>query len=543
MSSRTRRMYRLGIRRSVFLSQLVMGSCVLALVVLLLVLNVGVFAQYTFFSGVVLIFALTACGAVVDWSRLPLWTIVIVPVLDIVAVTLMRIGQPSLAVAFFYILPVIWLASYFDRWGALLGAGLSSALYITVTTSETSSFGTTDVPRILVVPITLALVAVSTYRAAARNRAQRVILDRQSGLLETALERSKKGERLLDEVLDTLPFGVVRMNDSARVEFANRAYRSWVARQTAPVPGDIGYRVYAADARTVLPEHERPFVRAARGEEFGESVVWMGEPESEVRRAYAVAGQRVDVTDDSTGVVVVARDVTTELEAVKARDDLMASVTHELKNPLTSVAGFVELALEDPELSDVTRRQLEVVLKSSDRMLSLVTDLLEASRARAVGFTLSRAPMDLADIVRDAVEAARARSGDVELRLGNLDDAPMIADAFRLRQVVDNLVSNAMKYNRANGSVTVTIHATSDDVKLAVSDTGVGLTESEMTQLFTQYYRAPSTRNVGGTGLGLNISREIARQHGGDISVHSVPGEGSTFTVHLPRSGNEGEER
>lgn len=541
MSSVTRQLHPLGIRRSVFLSQLVIGVCVLVLAVLVLILDVNVIAQPTFFAGVILVFALTGVGACIDWSQLPQWTIACIPVLDIAAVTLLRAQQPAIAVTFFYMFPVIWLASYFGARGAFLGASLSSVSFIAIVVSETSTVSTSDIPRILVVPIALAFVATVTYRAAARNRAQRVILDRQSGLLEAALARSKHGERLLDEVLDALPFGVVRMNDAGRMVFANSGYRDWMADQ--PTVGGTPSVLYAADRRTPIPDKDRPFARAARGEEFSEVIVWVGTPHSETQIAFAVTGHRQPTSDsDGSGVVVVVRDITSELIAVQAHDDLMASVTHELKNPLTSVTGFVELALEDPDLSDATRHQLAVVLKSSDRMLTLVSELLDASRERAVGFSLTRAPMDLSDVVRDAIEAIRPRAGGIELRCGPLEPARIVGDAFRLRQVVDNLISNAFKYNRVGGSVDVSVVIRGGIVELDVTDTGRGLSEQEMRGLFTRYYRAPSSHGVGGTGLGLSVSRDIVRQHLGDISVRSVPGERSTFTVSVPTAAeDEGE--
>ncbi|SEB92359.1 PAS fold-containing protein [Paramicrobacterium humi] len=537
MSPQYPRTHRFGVRRSVFLTQLVMAVCVLTLVVILLIVDIDVVSEISFFLGVTLVFALTALAATIDWERVPSWTIGVIPVLDIIAVTLMRLNQPTITVALFYAFPVIWLASYFRRWGAVLGPSLASVLYIVLIVSETSKFSAVDLPRTLVLPITFAFVATAIYQSRTRAQAQRVILDRQSGLLEAALERSRRGEKLLDEVLNAVRFGVVRMDENGRAVFTNDAHRLWMRSHDQPEWRLGAEHLYAADGRTLIPEEERPFARAARGESFRDVVVWMGDPDAEERLAFAITGHRLDGADgDVSGSVVVSRDITTELQAVKARDDLMASVTHELKNPLTSVTGFVELAVDAPELSETTRHQLEVVLKSSDRMLGLVTDLLEASRAAAVGLKLTKAEMDLADVARDAVEAARPSAGSVDVRCDVVEPALMVGDAFRLRQVLDNLVSNAIKYNRPQGSVVVRIAEDGECLELTVTDTGQGLTADEVDAVFARYYRAPSAGSVGGTGLGLNISRDIVRQHDGDITVTSEPGLGSTFTVRLPRA-------
>lgn len=542
MNPQYARSRRFGVRRSVFLSQLVMAVCVLVLVVILLIVNIDVVADVWFFCGVTLVFSLTAVSATIDWARVPTWVIAVVPVIDIVAVSMMRYNQPTISIALFYAFPVIWLASYFGRWGAILGPALAGVLYVTILLTEATAFTALDLPRTLVLPITFIFVSTAIYQSRTRTQAQRVILDRQSALLESALERSKRGEKLLDEVLNGVRFGVVRMDASGRAVFTNDAHRNWMRSHQQPEWRLGAERLYGADGRTLMPEDERPFARAARGDSFADVIVWMGEPDADDRIAFAISARRLE-DEGGIGSVVVSRDITAELKAVKARDDLMASVTHELKNPLTSVTGFVELALDAPELSETTRHQLDVVLKSSDRMLGLVTDLLEASRATSAELKLMMAPLDLAEIARDAVEAARPMGSDIDLHCEVDGEAPMIGDAFRLRQVVDNLVSNAIKYNRPKGSATVRIAGDGDCLELTVADTGRGLSADEVAALFGRYYRAPSAHDVGGTGLGLNISREIVRGHGGDITVQSEQGAGSTFTVRLPRAAALEEER
>jgi signal transduction histidine kinase len=183
---------------------------------------------------------------------------------------------------------------------------------------------------------------------------------------------------------------------------------------------------------------------------------------------------------------------------------------------------------------------LEVASKNSDRLLALVADLLTAAAGGEHQIEIVVGPCDLSVIVTDAIESLRplAAERNIGFILGTLPRIRLQADAFRLRQVIDNLFSNAIKYNNQFGTITVTVDESASGVELRITDTGRGMTPGEQVNLFDRFYRADSVRgsSIHGTGLGLNISRDILRRHGGDLRLESVSGQGTTAIALLPRT-------
>ena len=228
------------------------------------------------------------------------------------------------------------------------------------------------------------------------------------------------------------------------------------------------------------------------------------------------------------------------MRALQVKDEFVSSVSHELRTPLTGVLGYLELLRERDDLpSDVTA-QLRVVERNARRLLHLVSDLLHVAQAREGGLELDRDRVDLVALVRHAVEAAMpaATTAGVTLTLGAPASLEAEVDGERIRQVVDNLLSNGIKYTEPGGSVTVDLRLVGRGVQIAVTDTGIGLTAAEQEQVFTRFFRAPEVheRQIPGTGLGLNIVQAIVEAHGGSVTVESEAGVGSTFVVTLPAS-------
>jgi len=263
-----------------------------------------------------------------------------------------------------------------------------------------------------------------------------------------------------------------------------------------------------------------------------------------VRAAYSATARQISRADgEPDGGVVVVRDITTELEAIRARENLAASVSHELRTPLTSIIGFLELAVDSPELTDETRRMLEIAARNSERMLSLVTDLLQTASDKDGTLTLAMAECDIAEIARQSIDSAQIAAGHREITMTAVVDRPAVtvADPLRIRQVIDNLLTNAVKYNRTGGTITVSVEATEGSIRVDVTDTGVGVSADDQAHLFDRFFRAGAARTsaIVGTGLGLNISRDIAKLHGGKLTVRSEVGVGSTFTLLIPATAKD----
>jgi signal transduction histidine kinase len=228
------------------------------------------------------------------------------------------------------------------------------------------------------------------------------------------------------------------------------------------------------------------------------------------------------------------------MELDRLKDEFLSLVSHELRTPLTSIRGYLDLVLDEEagELNPEQRRFLKAVERNSGRLLRLVGDLLFVAQADAGRLTLERGKVDLAALAADCVEAARpvADQRSIDLQLAAVPVPALVGDRGRLAQVLDNLVSNALKFTPEGGRVEVRTSTTDDCVYLEVEDSGMGVPAAEQPRLFERFFRAASATEqaIPGTGLGLAIVKAIVEAHAGRIEVVSAPGKGTTFRIELP---------
>ncbi|MBU1878132.1 MAG: response regulator, partial [Chloroflexi bacterium] len=242
------------------------------------------------------------------------------------------------------------------------------------------------------------------------------------------------------------------------------------------------------------------------------------------------------------GVVMVFRDVTRETEADRLKNEFVATVSHELRTPLTSIRGYVDLILDGDvgDVSDDVSEYLQVVKSNSNRLTALINNLLDISRIEEGRTRFDLATVDVAALAQDAAERFRAEAEEKNLMLRvSVPVEPLIvqADTTKLVQVLDHLISNAVKYTPPAGEVTVTVQAHGNRVQLDVTDTGIGIAPQDQDKLFTRFFRAehPDVEFAGGTGLGLSIAKAVVEAHGGKIWAASPgSGQGSTFSFTIP---------
>jgi len=227
-----------------------------------------------------------------------------------------------------------------------------------------------------------------------------------------------------------------------------------------------------------------------------------------------------------------------QLDALK--DEFVALVSHELRTPLTSIRGYVDLLQDDATLTDEQRRFLGIVDRNAGRLLDLVSDLLFLAQIDAGRMTFELQPVSLEALVRECVEsslpAAAAKRIELQVHTEPLPDVD--GDPARLAQVLDNLVSNALKFTPQGGRVDVRLVAAGGSAVIEVQDTGHGLAEEEQVQLFERFFRSSRAAEeaIPGTGLGLAIAKTIVERHGGRIALESVVNAGTTVRVELPLS-------
>ncbi len=350
-------------------------------------------------------------------------------------------------------------------------------------------------------------------------------------------------ERLrLNALLEVSADGIMILGPDLRVERFNAAFASltgWPSEEAQGHP----YDEVVVWARRTSPQTLRRLVEAGWPPDHPSLYV-----EGDLRRRN---GSLVSVgityaplltrKGSLLNVIAVARDISHFREADKLKETFISIVSHELKTPVAIIRGYAETlqrpqAQRDPALVE---EMLSAIVEETDRLARLVDDLLDASRLQAGGLPLKEiGEVDLAAIARRVVERYRGQTRKHTLRLELPDNFPLIrGDARRLEQVLDNLVSNAIKYSPRGGEIVVRGEVRPAEVVIAVQDEGVGIPLEEQDNIFQRFYRVegPETRAVAGTGLGLYLTRAIVQAHGGRIWVKSAPGKGSTFYVALPR--------
>jgi signal transduction histidine kinase/ActR/RegA family two-component response regulator/HAMP domain-containing protein len=246
---------------------------------------------------------------------------------------------------------------------------------------------------------------------------------------------------------------------------------------------------------------------------------------------------------EDPGVVWTVRDMSERARLERAKSDFVAMASHELRSPLTSIKGFVELL--DRSSENMTERQrdfVDIILRSTDRLVELVGDLLDVARIEADRVEIDRRPIDIGEAVHDVVELMAPRFESKHQRLG-VYIAPTLplasADAGRVRQIVANLLTNAHMYTPEDGRIHIGVEGERAWVQIVVADSGIGLTEEERERVFERFYRAGAARSGTGTGLGLSIVKSLVEMHEGEIDVESEPGRGTTFRVRLPATAPE----
>ena len=355
--------------------------------------------------------------------------------------------------------------------------------------------------------------------------------------LEGRLATLEGDRQLLAAVLGGMTEAVIAVDARRRLLFANHA----AGRLFGLGDGSVGRMVAelirsprvqeAVDASLFGPEPHRDEIVTAGADPSGESGP----------RNLAVQGTALPGSPPP-GAVLVFHDVTDLRRLERMRQDFVANASHELKTPLASIKAYTETllngALEDPE---VNTRFLHQIDEQAERLNRLILDLLSLARIEAGGSAFHHAPLPIGPVVRKIVEPHRGRAEAKGLQfLPELPegDGPWVrADEEAVRQILDNLIDNAVKYTAPGGRVEILCRAAEDRVLLQVADTGVGIPREDLPRIFERFYRVDKARSreLGGTGLGLSIVKHLVGTLGGRVGVESHPGTGSTFWVSLPQ--------
>lgn len=480
----------------------------------------------------------------VPWERLPANASLAVPILDLVALTFTRSGSygvlPGLGVLALF--PVIWLSASSLRARTSLAISFAGPLVISLPAfiSHLPKPTAADIFSVAVLPLLLLAVAVTIRLSGSNARIQQRRVGERDQALRQLLAESRDREMLLETILDTIDVGIVAVDSRGQTLLTNNQQKEFLRLAKAVPPGDGQSLIYGLDKLTPLPPDKRPIERAIHGDTFSDYLVWFGSGTEQRAISTAARSMKRPADDGFGGAVIVFRDVTDVVDALAAKDELLANVSHEFGSPLTSILGNLDLALHgDEEVPAGAKRHMEVAERNAGRLHALVQDLLLSSAA-VESVYLRRT--DVAGLVENSLVSAHAQADAANVGLVADVPSPLWADAdpLRLGQALDNLISNAIKYSPGGGRIKVRAARNDDWIHLEVRDTGIGMSPDETAKIFTRFFRADSARQaaIPGVGLGLFITKSIVERHGGSITCSSVPGEGSTFTMLLP-AGND----
>jgi signal transduction histidine kinase len=521
--------------RSIWLTQLVLAASVVLIAVLVLLLQPELYVIWNFALGVLMMMILTTATIAVPWSRVPPRAVFVVPFLDAVAIGFMATAT-DLRFGYLWAFPVMWIAmhaSLIELGGVLMTVVSMGAIGVVLTSNSTAGW-----LRVLVVFLSLGFVGMTAHLAMRQMRALRKLLRRQAQRLTVTLARRSDEERRTSEILNGVDIGVARISLSGRALTVNDAYARLYGLDSRAPDQPARSVEYRSMRGMPIPYADRPFVRAGRGESFSEARVWLFTPAGEWR-VLSITSKRLRASaNEEAGMLLLVHDVTAVTFAEHDRQRLAAIASHEMKHPLTVMVGNAELALETEDLAPRTRERLERILSASERLVEMTSSMVNTSQTRLTERE-SFGEIDLGTIVLESVDSFRPTALANGVAIQTTIEGPLstIADGFRMRQVVDNIVSNAIKYTPRKGSVTVEALSAEEGITLRVSDDGIGISQGDLRRISKPYFRAAAAREVAsGTGLGLGITREIVSGHGGTFDIESRgSGLGTTVTIRLPR--------
>ena len=353
-------------------------------------------------------------------------------------------------------------------------------------------------------------------------------LHRMADLLAARLRALEADDALMAALVEALNEGVLAVDPARRIVRVNES----------------GRRLLGLRGQVPIPIDQLPRERALR-EALDAAMLGEAPPPTEIRvedRTLALTARPLA----RGGAVIALFDLTPIRRLEMIRRDFVANVSHELKTPLTVIGGFAETLIDDDLPWEQRRRFAETIHSHAQRMQRIVDDLLDISRIESGGWRPNPSPVDVTAAARDAVSALQDVAAAKSIRVDIVPDESartVFADPTAMRQILSNLVENAMRYTPEGGAVTVFTEPDPEGVRVGVRDTGIGIAPEHLPRIFERFYRVDPARarGAGGTGLGLAIVRHLVEAHGGRARADSAIGRGTTVVVFFPAPGDDAE--
>ena len=348
-------------------------------------------------------------------------------------------------------------------------------------------------------------------------------LHRMADQLAARLNALEKEDALMGALIEALNEGVIAVDGARRIVRIN----------------DSGRRLLGLRGTIPIPVDHLPRERSLR-EALESALAGSTPPTTEIRvddRMLALAARPLG----GGGAVLALYDLSPVRRLETVRRDFVANVSHELKTPLTVISGFAETMADEDLPAEHRRRFAETIQTHARRMQRIVDDLLDLSRIESGGWRPDPTTVDIPTAASDALgtlrDAAAAKHVTIEVK-PDAAAATVYADPTAFRQILSNLIENALRYTPEGGTVTVFSEAAMDGVRVGVRDTGIGIAPDHLSRIFERFYRADParSRDAGGTGLGLSIVRHLVEAHGGRVRAESAIGRGTAIIALFPRA-------
>ncbi|MFO0814178.1 MAG: ATP-binding protein [Gemmatales bacterium] len=357
------------------------------------------------------------------------------------------------------------------------------------------------------------------------------------GYKQSDLESLRRAQQTRQATIDSFPDPVIVLDPQGGLESANPAAQQLFGI-TSPSPGVTGPRWLPPEQLQTMVENARTERHNIESTSFREVLTFRFSNEE---RAYLPQIRRIESPEhEYLGTAVVLNDVTRFRLLDKFKTDWVATVSHELKTPLTSVRLAVHVLLEEV-IGSLNPKQLELLLEardSTERLFKLIEQLLALARLEDTAGLLQREQVDVHALLHTCADEVQSRLADKQIEF-LMEIAPHLPsaslDPVRLKRAVSNLLDNAIQYTPSGGRITLRADLTSDNqIKIKLSDTGVGIPAEYVPHVFDRFFRVPGQEQTPGTGLGLAIVKEIVEAHDGQITCESLPAQGTSFTITLP---------
>jgi len=481
--------------------------------------------------GLTLAIAATVLAFVLPWRRLGSSWLALVAIADIVVVALYSDALYTVlpGVVILIVFPVLWLC-YAFRWPLLL-LGIVGAFVVTLfpfARSGTFPANETDWANVLLLPVATSLLAVAVHVAVLHLREQ------QRRIAAITLELTDR-EAMTRAVLDTVDAGITLYDPDGVVLLTNALASPRLLSDAAATQLADEADVFESDRTTPIPLEDQIVARAARGELVTRRTFWVSAGQQQ-RAVDATSQYARRASGELIGTVVATHDVTQLAEAIRSRDEFLTTISHELKTPMTSILGYLEILEDRPDLADVgLAHEFDVIQRNSLRLHSLISALITTAQQQV---SVDRRPYDVAKLVENAVNAARLAADQAQVNLVSTSIVDTIAevDADHISAALNALIANAIVFNRPNGTVSVDLTRDGANAVVRVIDTGIGISGSDLPRIFDRFFRASNVKRnvVPGSGLGLSAAKLVVDAHHGSLQASSTEGHGTTIEMRLP---------